>query len=272
MSAHRERLAELLADRALQGLDPREQAEVDRLLAAETGADPEEFDRAAAAAHLSLVLGPLEPVPASLREKLERDARAFLRGAASDPDLPANGAPATEATGAPGPTGFLARPWPGWIAAAAILVLWLSFSDRVDTPADAPPGGVDLAGMRASLAERPGAVSIDWTPAEDELGRGVTGDVVWSDAEQRGCMRFENLAVNDPGQSQYQLWIFDEARSAERPVDGGVFDVLETGEVLVPIDAKLPVAKAHLFAITLERPGGVVVSTRERLLLTASVL
>jgi len=49
-----------------------------------------------------------------------------------------------------------------------------------------------------------------------------------------------------------------------------VFDV--TGdEVVVAIDAKLRVREPTLFAITIEKPGGVVVSRRERLVLVAAV-
>ncbi|MEL6545551.1 MAG: hypothetical protein AAFQ82_13050, partial [Myxococcota bacterium] len=57
-------------------------------------------------------------------------------------------------------------------------------------------------------------------------------------------------------------------RNEAHPVDGGVFDS-DGGEVLVPIDPRVPVGEATLFAITLEKPGGVVVSTRERLVLVA---
>ena len=53
----------------------------------------------------------------------------------------------------------------------------------------------------------------------------------------------------------------------QRPVDGGVFDIAAqaaaTGEVIIPIDAKLPVGDARIFAITVEPPGGVVVSDRD---------
>jgi hypothetical protein len=37
-------------------------------------------------------------------------------------------------------------------------------------------------------------------------------------------MSLKNLAVNDPTQNQYQLWIVDPERD-ELPVDGGVFDI-----------------------------------------------
>ena len=72
-------------------------------------------------------------------------------------------------------------------------------------------------------------------------------------------MRFIGMPVNDPNRQQYQLWIVDPDRDAQ-PVDGGVFDVNEDGEVIVPINAKLPIDDPTTFAITVEKPGGVVVS------------
>ena len=77
-------------------------------------------------------------------------------------------------------------------------------------------------------------------------------------------------APNDPSQSQYQLWIFDGTRE-KHPVDGGVFDVNEAGEVVIPIDPKLPVGQPTLFAITVERPGGVVVSDQGRIAMVGKV-
>lgn len=50
---------------------------------------------------------------------------------------------------------------------------------------------------------------------------------------------------------------------------GRVFDVTSTGEVIVPITAKLRVGDASLFAVIVERPGGVVVSRREHIIVTA---
>jgi anti-sigma-K factor RskA len=77
--------------------------------------------------------------------------------------------------------------------------------------------------------------------------------------------------VNSPTKEQYQLWIFDKNQSDKTPVDGGVFDVTTEGEVLVSIHPKLKVQEAFLFAVTIEKPGGVVVSSRERLPLLANV-
>ena len=76
------------------------------------------------------------------------------------------------------------------------------------------------------------------------------------------------LAANDPTELQYQLWIFDAERDERYPVDGGVFDIApEGGTAVIPIRATLPVETAALFAVTVEPPGGVVVSDRRIALL-----
>ena len=90
--------------------------------------------------------------------------------------------------------------------------------------------------------------------------------MVWDPATQTGYMRIAGLPRNDPNVAQYQLWIFDGTRDERYPIDGGVFNIAGTrdGEV-VAIHAKLKVAVPLMFAITIERPGGVVVSDRSRL-------
>ena len=99
---------------------------------------------------------------------------------------------------------------------------------------------------------------------------GVTGDVVWSQSQQQGYLRLANMPVNDPARIQYQLWIVDPERDSKHPVDGGVFNVSSTGEVIIPIQAKLRIRSPRAFAITAEQPGGVVVSAGPLLVVAAS--
>ena len=54
-------------------------------------------------------------------------------------------------------------------------------------------------------------------------------------------------------------------------MDGGVFDVPASGETVVLFAPRVPVGRATLFAVTVERPGGVVVSDRSRLPAVAKV-
>jgi len=78
-------------------------------------------------------------------------------------------------------------------------------------------------------------------------------------------MRLVGLRHNEPNAEQYQLWIFDARRDERYPVDGGVFNVSGAkGGDVIPIKAKLSIGVPLLFAITIEHPGGVVVSDRAR--------
>lgn len=253
-----ERLDDLLADRAVFGLDEAEAAELDRLLATAGRTDDPGYDLTAAAV-LPVVD---EAVPKLLRERVLDDAAEFEPKPSAAPWV---------TTSPP-----VASKWPVYtmlaVAAGVLLSIYLGELGTEPTP----------AGDRIALiATANDLVQVAWAPQEDASlatieaeGEAPFGDVVWSDTTQSGYMRFRGLKPNDPTVEQYQLWVFDEARNAEHPVDGGVFDIAaadanEDGEVIVPIDARLPITKATLFAITVERPGGVVVSDRSRLPLLA---
>lgn len=160
------------------------------------------------------------------------------------------------------------REWLGWFACAASLLLALGLWN-----ASRPTAATEIsaASERATLlASAQDIVQIEWAAGPTPFSEKVVGDVVWSNERQQGYMRFRGMPVNDPQVQQYQLWIIDPLRD-EQPIDGGVFDISADGEVIVPIDAKLKVNAAKAFAITIEQPGGVVVSDQSRLPLLAAV-
>jgi hypothetical protein len=242
-----------------EGLDPADQLSLESSASRE---DLEAFELAVAA----LALGSLDRVeapPERVQVGLDRAARAWAAGL-ERPARPSMTEQRAHST-APRP----ATSWGavgGWLAAAALLVLLLVL-DRGDATTPELPG---LSERCEALASAEDLRRWDWAtgPGGDAA---VTGEVLWSSAAQEGYMRFTGLAANDPTVEQYQLWIFDPTRADwdSKPVDGGVFDVTPGGEVIVPIDPKLPVRDAVLFAVTVEKPGGVVVSERERLVLLA---
>jgi len=308
------RLLELLADRATQGLGPREASELERLALRFPDEDLDAFDRAAAAVDRALAPSFDTELPPSLRERLEVDAGHALAALAQGGSRPSGvssvpGASRGPAGGAPrrvAPRRPRALAAAGWLAAAAMagvaLLVWRADADR-----DARLAGLEAAlearaerlaerrdtlearaealeRREAALAAAPSArraallaaaddvIRREWSATGDPAAPDAGGDVVWSSDAQAGFMRFRGLAPNDPTENQYQLWIFDATRDERHPVDGGVFDVdPATGEVVVPIRAKLPVREPTLFAVTVERPGGVVVSSRERIALVAKV-
>jgi hypothetical protein len=258
------RAEELLVERALRPLDAGELDELDRLL-------PEgdaSFDAAAAAIALAAV--PIEPMPAHVQAKILAaapgsgvDFKRTLAGVAVGPSVPAPAIDLAAKREKRRRTSFVP-----WLAAAMSLLVaggavWWTQRAR-ETPGVASPEQA----RAALVADR--VAPIAWTASKDETARAAAGDVVWDQARQQGYMRFVGLRPNDPKQYQYQLWIFDKDRDAAFPVDGGVFDVSSTGEVIVPIAPKLHVGDATLFAVTVERPGGVVVSKRERIVVTAA--
>jgi anti-sigma-K factor RskA len=114
-------------------------------------------------------------------------------------------------------------------------------------------------------------VRADWAAGNVKDMKQVSGDVVWSDEKQAGYMRLRGLPANDGTKETYQLWIFDKTQDKTTPIDGGTFDVPEDGEIIIPINAKLKADDPEMFAITIEKPGGVVVSKREKIAALAKV-
>ena len=275
----------------MSGFDePRDDAAWD----ASPGTATRDWEPAAAAVELAFLRrtgSPLPSLPAELAERIRRDAAAHLprpmviepRASGAGRDLSARSGPAG------GRSWWAAAGWGAAACLAGVLCWQWSGAGRIEPPPGGPvpltneaqPSMAELRGRL--LADDPEAVKVAWKKAADdpaivadkadlETADGL-GDVVWSPERQQGFMRFRGLAANDPSVAQYQLWIFDADRNAAHPVDGGVFDVpaAADGEVVVRIDPRLPIRRATAFAITVERPGGVVVSSRERLPLIAAL-
>jgi Anti-sigma-K factor rskA len=289
-TSRRDRLHELLADRALVGLDANETAELDALLKEFPNEDADAFDRAAAATML-VHMGKIEPMPQLLVARIEAQTPKNKPIGAS-----VRIAPTPVVSASVTPIGSRRDPFRlvGWLAAAACFAVaaysWFGRPPEVKivqvvpsastvspgpTASTTPPPNATLADLRTALAADPLATKIPWSPTKDPGAAGASGDVVFSVAKQTGFMRFHGLAANDPKQHQYQLWIFDKAKDQKYPVDGGVFDVRPdpdgtTGDVIVQIQPKIRVTDPTLFAVTVEEPGGVVVSKREHIVVTAA--
>ena len=241
------------------------------------GSATRDWELAAAAVELAMLSRSGDPLPAlpdEIAEQIRRDAPAHLSQV-----MPIEGQP--EARSASVQSWLAAAGW--WTAACLAGVLLWQSSGQLRSPI-APAGTLSLAELRNQLLTTdPAAVTVAWKKASDDPSvdarkavrdaSGGLGDVVWSAARQQGFMRFRGLAANDPSKAQYQLWIFDAERPEAYPVDGGVFDVPESagGDVVVRIEPRLPISQATAFAITVEQPGGVVVSSRERLPLLAAL-
>jgi anti-sigma-K factor RskA len=261
------RIAELLADEAAAALAAEDQRELEQLARQVPATEREAFLRAASLVQVSCLRQDGRAVvrmPAKLRARLAEQGEALVArqrgasvadlGAARERRKPADPAPATSVPGAVPARANRAAAWSGWAVAAGLALALAGVLGTGSGPADT-----------TALPDRAALLAAADTLRAEFAGSGgryaaVTGDVVWSDRHQSGYLRFANLPVNDRSVAQYQLWIIDPDRD-QHPVDGGVFDVTASGEVVIPVQAKLAVDRPTTFAITLEKPGGVVVSS-----------
>lgn len=274
----KEKMLNLLADRAIFGLDETEFAEFEQL-AKEFPALKNDNSFEIAAAAFSLVNLDIQPLPDNLNAKILADANKYFETAEITPEE-------YQKTFAFSPRGSTPRRsiwnWLGWTVAAlaciALLVnIWLT---RVSPPQEigkatpqptASPAPPNSAQQREQLLASGDVIQKNWTDFNPKQPRNVSGDVVWSNSRQKGFVRFHNLPVNDKAKETYQLWIFDKSRDAKTPVDGGVFDVDQNGDVVIPIDAKLKIGEPKMFAVTAEKPGGVVISKLGKVMAVAKI-
>lgn len=177
----------------------------------------------------------------------------------------------------------------GWLAAAAALALAAVGWFRPLTSSGLVPGrpGGDFPNdpILATVADLEQLATAAGTRTIPVMGKGriespkPIGEFVWNSREQRGFLRLQRFDANNPDQAQYQGWFFDAKRDPNYPVSAGLFNVAPTvdrqlrdcdGALLVPIKPDLPIGDLDAFAVTVERPGGVVVTDKKGLVLLAA--
>jgi len=281
----KELLYDLLIKRVTEGLDADERKQLDAFEPELVKAESRALAKTASA--ISIASVDVEPMPKNLFARVSGAAPSVLQqkemefdGGATIPSM-AKIYTADEVFERKPRTfifGLL-----GWVAAAALLIVVgvQLYNGRVNKqgpttagvglPSPTVTSTPDLAEQRDELLRSaPDVVSATWAPGNMKDMQ-VSGDVVWSDAKQQGFLRFRGLPANDPTKTSYQLWIYDKTQDEATPIDGGVFDATSNGEIVIPIDAKLKASKPQMFALTVEKPGGVVVSKKEKIVALAKV-
>ena len=256
-----DRWEDLQISRLLFGLSPEEQAEFDQLATTMPAEQSELFEQVVASIDVAWADSKSMSLPDHLRKAIRSRAIEEL----TTTTLPAIDKPAMVKRAAARSSRL---PW--FISAACLALTMLTLvTSRQFAPAKVISRSA--AQQRAELISTANdLLQVKWADGPTPIP-GAEGDVVWSPSLQQGFMRFRGLTANVPTREQYQLWIFDKNQDEKTPIDGGVFDIGAGQEVIIPIQAKLKVQEAYLFAITIEKPGGVVVSSRERLPLLAGV-
>jgi hypothetical protein len=251
-----ERLEELFIAQTLFGLNPDEEVELQELWA-NLKVDLGSLARVICALDVMALEGHDVELPKHIRERIRDRATSEVIGAAT-------------------PTRTVSQsiwknpllPWALAIAASLALIGTLVTS-ALNTPSQIAP--LSPSQRRNQLvANATDLVSKSWSEGPTGIP-GAGGDIVWSPSKQLGFMRFRGMTVNNPTNEQYQLWIFDRNQDEKTPIDGGVFDIASNDEVVIEFQPKIKAQDVYLFAVTIEKPGGVVVSDRSRLPLLSSI-
>jgi len=272
----KEKMLELLSDKAVFGLTETEIAELAELEKNFPELNDESFDRAAAS--ISMInLDTSERMPAHLQSKITADAERYFAARQSESPVAEEEFQKT----------FVFEPkrsiwqWLGWLVAAlACIVLAVNIyttQKKLDELAKATPTPTATPKIELTadqereqlLASAKDAVKFNWSDFDPKNPKNIQGDVVWSNEKQKGFVHFSNLPANDKTQQTYQVWIFD--KNQKNPVSGGTFDVDKNGEVFIPINTALKIQEPTMIGITAEKPGGVVVSDLKNVVAVAKV-
>jgi anti-sigma-K factor RskA len=242
-----ERVEELLAVRALGGLEPGELAEYDRIRE-EHGFDCEvclraelEFDEVAG--RLAFALGPVA-IPEGMEDAVV--ARAIAEGPAAD--TTESPEPADEVTGRRVPRGArragrLARTLTA--VAAAIVLLAGGFA-----------GGLLVRGGGASPREQALAQFLahpDTRLVRFDAADGGNLAVAYRPGQDESFVVGTDLGPVPSGK-QYELWMFPPGGGP--PAPGPTFDP-PSGDAAVIVVVPADVSRSMLMAVTVERAGGV---------------
>lgn len=262
-------MLDLLCKKAVFGLSESEERELVELQR-EAGVQDEALSFELTAAAIGTIGSDMNAeMPAALREKILADAGKYVavREAEDPPPIIAFREIETDSAG---PASWFS--WLGWaFAGLAFVALGLNlYFTKPPVEIAGPPATPTPSESLTPTQMRERLLGSGQTLARGNVGPGKmvelkpTGDVVWSDASQTGYIRLSGLPKNDPGKETYQIWIVAENQDPKTPVDGGTFDVTNDGEIIIPIDAKVKVQNPQAFAITVEKPGGVVVSKQDK--------
>jgi|688.fasta_scaffold90654_2 hypothetical protein len=247
------RFEELEAGRILGNLDAEEIKEWEILSKDPRCKHDFSLELTAAAIEADFLQSRQSEIPENLKEKLRTSIAEFVAPA---PD---------NVVSFPAWKRMLSAPQFAWGIAAtlALLLVAKTFFQEPQSVQPPPLAGVALPPSEAKnqlMRKADDLKETDFGGLAD-FGQ-MSGKVIWSDTLQEGYMTLTNLPVNDPAVKQYQLWIVDPKRD-EKPVDGGVFDIPATGTVVIPIRNPVAVNDPQAFVITMEQPGGVVVSKQQ---------
>lgn len=107
--------------------------------------------------------------------------------------------------------------------------------------------------QRDILLQESDILHSNWLKTLNPLAKKIQGDLIWSNQQQKGFMRFANLPKLS-AQQVYHLWIYDLEYSVKEPISATLFqaDPHIKQEYLVEILAEKRVKKPYKFVLKLE--------------------
>lgn len=286
------RLDELLADRAVQGLDDGEEIELRRLLTAAGKAEDKSLDLAAAACDGALY--PTEQhieMPASLLAALDREGEAWCNGVSSGEArvaYPYTGKMTDVGQGRLIRTPFkrFTREYGGWLAAAACLTFGIyAWNTRNTVAPDMGPGPrpfeqeaglgnqflarpLELASERINRwfneAKQPKLIPLG--VATPDAGKDVAiGEVAWNDKDGNGLLYLKNPeGLKSPVKQSYRVNVRCATSGKQTTIETGAI-TFHPGqkEVVVPISPDEMLHGVAAFVVSVCTPGPMGVSQSE---------
>ncbi|GIU82259.1 MAG: anti-sigma factor [Acidobacteria bacterium] len=263
------RILELLSDKALGELSEAELAEIRKLEEEHPELEKiaESFELTAAAISLTN-LETSEPLPSHLKGKLLKASERYFaeteQGHEEEKTEEKQKTLILEPERKPLPL----FGWLGWIVAGAACIalavnIWLT---HFSSESKKEPKTPSLAEQREEILQMPDAIKLEWKHPKTKE---PLGDLVWSNSAQKGFARFYKLPANEPNKETYQFWVIDESQKS--PTDAGIFDITTEGEVILPVDTRIKVEKPKMFAVTIEKPGGVVIPSLDKITAVAEI-
>lgn len=257
----RERLHDLLIDKAVFGISASEEEELQELLRANPDIKADDLDRLVTMLDMT-----------ALPQHLPSPPPALIAMVRSQAPTPVTASPSRASY-----VLFRKRELVAWVTAAVCLMVAVFSWNRQKTEDTRPgielppvakqdPVGESVAKkvvptlsqQRDELLLSPeGVLHVQLMDTVDRQDATAIGDIVWSPVQQRGFLRIKGLPSNDPSKSQYQLWLVEASPMHHETINGGVFNVdQQTRELIVPIRADHFVKQPNIFVISIEPPGG----------------
>ena len=283
-----ERMDELLADRAAQGLSAAEEAELEAHYAQLGVSGDESLDRAAAVGALVFARGEQRALPAGLRGLIQERAARFGRAMRGETLGTLDGGGVVGAASARPPRAFRgASVWTGWLAAAACLgvAVWMSRVVPVQLKAfDVPVVVAEAEANNAKYGNSPvgiydrlmgsgrdDVVAINARNTIDD-DREVQGQLVVDPVTNETLIRLTGLPATGDSDMRYQVWVQDAGREGSQPISAGLVELPYAGaSYVIKVAPTVPVIRATGFSITREGRSGAVVPNSDRVIIRGRI-